>query len=63
MRENALVESVDGKMSAHVSSVYMDYLRARYPRARIRIRTASDPILFMVDDVIRGTVMPIAMPK
>jgi hypothetical protein len=54
-----VVKSSDGELSLTVSSAYIDYLRERYPNARIRIKAELQPILFLVGGVVRGAVMPI----
>lgn len=56
---NTTVTSADGKVTLKVATPYMDYLKERYPRARIRVKSEMDPILFMVDDTVRGAVMAI----
>ena len=56
----AQVQSSDGTLTLTVASAYFNYLKDRYPRARIRVRSTLDPIIFVIDDSIRATVMPIA---
>jgi hypothetical protein len=59
-RDNyVVVESTDGKLKLHVAAVYMNYLRERYPRAKVRVQGELSPVLFMIDGAVRATVMPI----
>jgi hypothetical protein len=58
-QEHAVVESKDGKVTARLASPYFDYLHERYPAARIRIKSSMDPVLFVVDGTLRGSIMPI----
>ena len=53
------VKSLDGTVSVKASSAYMDYVKERYPNARVRIQGEFQPIVFMVGDTVRAAVMPI----
>ena len=53
------VKSSDGTVSLKASSAYMDYVKERYPNARVRIKGEFQPIVFMVGDTVRAAVMPI----
>ena len=53
------IKSLDGKISTMVESLYIEYLGHRYPTASIRIRGEFEPIIFVVGDQIRGSVMPV----
>jgi hypothetical protein len=53
------VRSADGTLSVTVSSAYIDYLKERYPKARVRIKGDLQPVIFLVGDAIRGAIMPI----
>ena len=55
----AIVKSRDEAVSALVESLYLDYLKARYPKAQIRIREKFEPIIFVVGNEIRASVMPL----
>ena len=48
---------------ARVASPYFGYLRERYPRAAIRIKSALAPIVLLEDGVFRASVMGLAMPR
>lgn len=54
-----IVKSSDGTLSVTVSSAYIDYLRERYPKARVRIKGEFQPVLFLVGDTVRGAIMPL----
>jgi hypothetical protein len=53
------VRSSDGTLSLKVSAAYIDYLKERYPNARVRIKGEFQPVVFLVGDTLRGAVMPI----
>jgi hypothetical protein len=55
----SIVRSVDGKISAKVESLYVDYLRQQYPGAIIRVRGEFEPVIFLVAGQIRASVMPV----
>ncbi|MFA7006063.1 MAG: hypothetical protein WC429_18610, partial [Verrucomicrobiia bacterium] len=55
----ATIRSSDGKISASVESLYVEYLAHRYPTAIIRVRRESEPVIFVVDGKIRASVMPV----
>ncbi len=57
----ATIKSLDGKIAASVQSLYVEYLRERYPTATIRIRGEFEPIIFVVDRQIRASVMPMKL--
>jgi hypothetical protein len=53
------VKSSDGTVSVKASSAYLDYVKERYPNARVRIKGEFQPIVFQVGDTVRAAVMPI----
>ena len=57
------VKTSDGTISVRASSAYVDYLKERYPNARVRLKGELEPILFLVGDTIRAAVMPIRSPS
>jgi hypothetical protein len=59
--ERSAIRSADGRITASVNSLYVDYLNERYPTATVRIRSDTDPILFEVDGEIRAMLMPIKL--
>ncbi len=52
------IKSADGKMTATVEAIYVEYLRQRYPGALLRIKGEFDPVLFVVGGELRASVMP-----
>lgn len=58
----SFIRSKDGSVSSSVQSLYVEYLHERYPTARVRIKGKFDPVLFLVGDEIRASVMPMVMP-
>jgi hypothetical protein len=57
----SIVRSRDGKISASFNSLYINYLRQRYPKAVIRITGTLEPIMYVVDGRIRAAVMPVKL--
>jgi hypothetical protein len=55
----SVVKSDDGKISTTVESLYIGYLRQRYPAATIHIRSEFEPIIFLVAQKVRASVMPL----
>jgi hypothetical protein len=53
------ITSSDGKVSAAVASAYVNYLNERYPTAKVRIKGEFDPVVFVVGDEVRASVMPV----
>jgi hypothetical protein len=53
------VTSLDGKVSASVDSLYVEYIRERYPTARVRVKSQFGPVVFLVAGEVRASVMPV----
>jgi hypothetical protein len=53
------VRSLDGKVSTSVETMYVEYLKQRYPTASVRIKGESEPVIFLVAGEIRASVMPV----
>lgn len=48
-----------GKVEAPVNCIYTTYLQARYPDAVILLKSALEPIRFVVDGTLRAALMPV----
>jgi hypothetical protein len=57
--ELSTVKSLDGRVTASVESVYVEYLQQRHPTATVRIRSDSEPVIFEVAGGVRALVMPV----
>ena len=54
----ASVNAVSSEASAQIDPLYRDYILARYPKTKLRIKDAISPILVVADDRICAAVMP-----
>ncbi len=59
----AVVRSVNRAVQAHLAVPYAEYILARYPEARIRVKDARSPIVVLVGETLRVAVMPLAPPR
>lgn len=52
------VESALSTTTSQIEPLYRDYILARYPNSKLRVKDAVSPILVTMDGVIQASVMP-----
>ncbi|PWU13162.1 MAG: hypothetical protein C5B50_19875 [Verrucomicrobia bacterium] len=57
--DGATTSASDGKISASVEALYVEYLALRHSGGSFWIKGRFDPIPFVVDGELRAAVMPV----
>lgn len=55
----SIIQSMDGGVSVTVASIYIEYLSERYPASSIRIKSETEPTVFLVAGKVQAAIMPL----